>query len=133
MGTDIDRHAQVAGRSTVEARIALAADIDDLAVVDARRDADFHLVSLPDMAAAAAFGAGLLDDGTLSVAAGADLGGGNHAERRALLGADLTTPVTFRAGLGRRAFRSTRAAAFVANLHTHRLDRALAALCRLFK
>lgn len=105
MGPDIDCHTQIARRAAIEAGVALAADIDDLPVVDARRDAYFHFMRLPNMAAAAAFGARLLNDGSFAIAARANLGGGDHAERRALLGADLAAAITFRAGLGGGAFR----------------------------
>ena len=99
MGTHGDADEQVARRTAVFARAALAAQGDRLAVIDARGDVDGDLPLPPHTPAAAAGFAGRVDELARAAALGAGGGGGEgkgppaplnaHGAGAAAVGADL--------------------------------------------
>ena len=133
MGPHRHLNLQIPRRAAVDAGVALAADGDDLPVVNAAGyvDADGHrLAHLP---ASRAGGAGAFDNFALAVAAGAGGLGLNNPDGGALLPPLLAGAVAVRAGLDRRALFRPAASAVAAGagqLHRHLL---FAAFGRLFK
>ncbi len=71
MTTDVDEDVQVAGRGAKRASLALAAQTDPGAGIDAGGNVDFQFLGLIDAAFAAALAARLFDDFAPAMAGGA--------------------------------------------------------------
>src|SRR5699024_5756144 len=126
-------HEQVARRAAVDARIALPALLDGLAVVDAGRNVDLELALLAHTALPAALAARLADDLARAAADGTRGLRLEHAERRALGLGHRAGAAAVGTGLRTGALGRARAAAFVAGLDAIEGDLLFAAEGRLLK
>ena len=113
--------------------MALAAQGDGLAVVDAGGDVDGDRPLAAHLALAAALGAGVLHQLAGAAAAAAGGGGGHDAEGRALLYAHLTGAAAVGAGLRAGAGLAAGSAAVLAVLDAGDRDLLAAAECGLLK
>src|SRR5512139_4059782 len=123
-----DNHIEVAGRPAKGSEVTFVRELQTRADVNAGRDLDGEFSLDPDLARTIAGMAGVGDDPPRPLAFAA---GFRHGEE-ALLEADLTTPPALRAGDGRFACLSSRAAADFTALPAGNRDRLLnAGGCRL--
>ena len=128
-----DDDEKIAGLAAALARLALTANGDDLAVVDAGGDAHGAALGGAHLAAPVALRAGIGDDlaRALAVRAGAHVLDG--AKGRVGGGAHLARAVAGGAGLGLRAGLGARALAIFARLVAHEVDLLVAAPGRFLK
>ena len=110
MGTHRNLHLQVARRTAVCARIALAGNVDDLSVVNTGGYVDAHLLGLAHTSLTAAGRTGALDNLAPSLTAGTGGLGLHHAEWGTLLAGDLTAAAALGAGGGAGALFGAAAA-----------------------
>ena len=115
---DRQEDVEVAGRAAAHARLALAAEADAGAVLDAGRDVDAELPLLGDAAGAAALEAGVGDH--LAAALAGRAGALDREVARG--GADAPVAVAGRADLGRRAALGAGARAGLADHLGRHLD-----------
>ena len=133
MRTNCNVYVQVAVRTTVGAGIALAADIQNLIVIDTRRNGNLDRLLAADLTLAVARFARGIDNLASAVAAVARACGLHHAERCALVDAHLAGAAAVRAGLGACALSRTGAVAIRAIFDLVVGHIFLAALCRFLK
>src|SRR3989475_2223970 len=124
-----EHDVEVAGCAGVRPGLALAAQLESGAAVDAGRDLDVELVRPPLHAGALAAGARIRDDGALPVAVAARLGD----REEALLEAHLPRAAALRAGARRGPRLGAASAARVARRQAGHRDRLLAPERRLLE
>ena len=133
MRTNCNVYVQVAVRTAVGAGIALAADIQNLIVIDTRRNGNLDRLLTADLALAVARFARGIDNLASAVAAVARACGLHHAERCALVDAHLAGAAAVRTGLGACALSRAGAVAIRAIFDLVVGHIFLAALCRFLK
>ena len=133
MRTNCNVYVQVAVRTAVGTGIALAADIQNLIVIDTRRNGNLDRLLAADLTLAVARFARGIDNLASAVAAVARACGLHHAERCALVDAHLAGAAAVRAGLGACALSRAGAVAIRAIFDLVVGHIFLAALCRFLK